>query len=66
MCAALGSLIAVLLMRISLCDLLAESLGPEGMRNRTGEFYRGRGRQTGVTRPVGPQNSVELESASVS
>lgn len=39
-------------MRIHLCDLLAQGLGPGGMKNRTGEFYGGRGRRTGVSRPT--------------
>lgn len=50
-------------MKISLSDLLAETSGPEEIKNRTGKFYGGGRECTSVTGSVGQQKSSEPETA---
>ena len=48
-------------MKISLSDLLAETSGPEEIKNRTGKFYGGERESTSVTGSLGQQKSTEQE-----
>ena len=48
-------------MKISLFDLLDETLGPEEMKNRTGKFYGGERKSMSITGSTGQQKSIEQE-----
>lgn len=62
MCAPSGfSNYCSLLMKISLFDLLDETLGPEEMKNRTGKLYGGERKSMSITGSTGQQKSIEQE-----
>ena len=48
-------------MKISLSDLLAETLGPEEIKNRTGKFYGGERKSMSITGSTGQQQNIEQE-----